>query len=50
MWWVLASGGPLDGVAHSMGDYVTFKSTGISNRIIRFFYYLLYNLYIIISY
>jgi hypothetical protein len=22
MWWVLASSGPLDGVAHSMGDYV----------------------------
>jgi hypothetical protein len=23
MWWVLASSGPLDGVAHSMGDYVS---------------------------
>jgi hypothetical protein len=25
MWWVLASGGQLDGVVNSMGDYVIFK-------------------------
>jgi hypothetical protein len=24
MWWVLASGGQLDGVVNSMGDYVNF--------------------------
>jgi hypothetical protein len=25
MWWVLASGGQLDGVVNSMGDYVNYQ-------------------------
>jgi hypothetical protein len=30
MWWVLASGGQLDGVVNSMGDYVTDNCTKCS--------------------